>query len=62
MRNAIAAGWEGREGQLRHKLLYGRLWVALELQTWHPLVRQRQFRDEQVIELMGGIVRCLMHG
>jgi AcrR family transcriptional regulator len=59
MRDALAAGWEEGDGQ-RHKQLYGALWVALEFQTWRALVRQQGFDDEEVIELMVGMVRCLM--
>ncbi len=61
MRDALAAGWEQRDGQ-RHKLLYGVLWMALEFQTWHTLVRQQGFDDDESIELMVSMVRCLMHG
>jgi AcrR family transcriptional regulator len=60
MRNVLAAGWEQGDGQ-RHKLLYGALWMGLDFQTWHTLVRQQGFEDEEVIELMVGKVRCLMH-
>jgi AcrR family transcriptional regulator len=60
MRDALAAGWEGGDGERRHKLLYGALWVALEFQTWRAPVRQQEFEDEEVIELMVGMVRCLM--
>ena len=60
MRDALAAGWEEGDGQ-RHKQLYGALWVALEFQTWRALVRQQGFEDEEVIELMVGMVRSLMH-
>jgi len=59
MRDALAAGLEQGDGQ-RHKQLYGALWVALEFQTWRALVRQQGFEDEEVIELMVGMVRCLM--
>jgi AcrR family transcriptional regulator len=60
MRDALGAGFlEQGEGQ-RHKQLYGALWVALEFQTWRALVRQQGFEDEEVIELMVGMVRCLM--
>jgi AcrR family transcriptional regulator len=59
MRNVLAAGWEQGDGQ-RHKLLYGALWMGLDFQTWHTLVRQQGFEDEEVIELMVGMVRCLM--
>ena len=59
MRDALAVGWEQGDGQ-RDKLLYGALWVALEFQTWHELVRQQGFEDEDVIELMVRMVRCTM--
>ena len=60
MRDALASsGWKEGDGQ-RHKQLYGALWIALEFQTWHTLVRQQGFEDEEVIELMVGMVRCLM--
>jgi AcrR family transcriptional regulator len=61
MRDALAAGWEQGDGQ-RHKLLYGALWMTLEFQTWHTLVRQQGFDDDEAIELMVSMVRCLMHG
>jgi AcrR family transcriptional regulator len=60
MQNVLAAGWTQGDGQQRHKQLYGALWVALEFQTWHTLVRQQGFEDEEIIELMVGMVRCLM--
>ena len=59
MRDVLAAGFEQGDGQ-RHKQLYGGLWVALEFQTWHTLVRQEGFEDEEVIELMVGMLRCLI--
>ena len=61
MREVLAAGWEQGDGQ-RHKLLYGALWMALEFQTWHTLARQQGFADDEMVELMVGMVRCLMHG
>ena len=60
MRDALGADWEEGDGQ-RHKQLYGALWVALEFQTWRALVRQEGFEDEEVVELMVGMVRCLTH-
>ncbi len=61
MRDALAAGFlEQGDAQQHHKLLYGALWVALEFQTWRALVRQQGFEDEEVAELMVGMVRCLM--
>ena len=59
MRDVLAAGWEHGDGQ-PHKLLYGALWVSLEFQTWHTLVRQQAFEDEEGVELMVGMVQCLM--
>jgi AcrR family transcriptional regulator len=61
MRDALAAGWEQGDGQ-RHKLLYGALWMTLEFQTWHTLVRQQGFDDDEAIELMVSMVRCSVHG
>jgi AcrR family transcriptional regulator len=62
MRDALGAGFlEQGDGQ-RHKQLYGALWMALEFQTWHTLVRQQGFDDDESIELMVRMVRCLTHG
>jgi hypothetical protein len=61
MREVLAAGWEQGDGQ-RHKLLYGALWMALEFQTWHTLARQQGFADDEVVELLVGMVRCLRRG
>jgi AcrR family transcriptional regulator len=60
MRDALGAGFLEQGDEQRHKQLYGALWVALEFQTWHTLVREQGFEDEEVIELMVGMVRCLM--
>jgi AcrR family transcriptional regulator len=62
MRDALAAGWDGGVEQRRKRLLYGGLWVALEFQTWHTLARQQGFDDEESIELMVSMVRCLTEG
>ncbi len=37
----------------------GALWIALEFQTWHALVRQQAFGDDEILELMVEMVRCL---
>jgi AcrR family transcriptional regulator len=60
MRDALGAGFLEQGDEQRHKQLYGALWVALEFQTWHTLVREQGFEDEEVIELMVGMVQCLM--
>jgi AcrR family transcriptional regulator len=62
MRDALAAGWDGGVEQRRKRLLCGGLWVALEFQTWHTLARQQGFDDEESIELMVSMVRCLTEG
>ena len=62
MRDALAAGWEQGDARRRKRLLDGALWVALEFQTWHTLARQQGFDDEESIELMVSMVRCLMEG
>ena len=62
MRDALAAGWEQGVEQRRKRLLCGGLWVALEFQTWHTLARQQGFDDEESIELMVSMARCLMEG
>ena len=62
MRDALAAGWEQGDKQRRERLLHGALWMALEFQMWHTLARQQGFDDDESIELMVSMVRCLMHG
>ena len=59
MRDALGAGFLKQGDRQRHKLLYGALWMGLDFQTWHTLVRQQGFEDEEVIELMVGMVRCV---
>ena len=61
MRDTLAAGWEQGDKQRRKRLLYGALWIALEFQTWHTLGGQQGFDDDESIELMVSMVRCLMH-
>ena len=62
MRDALAAGWEQGDQRRGKRLLHGALWMALEFQTWHTLARQQRFDDDESIELMVSMVRCLMHG
>jgi AcrR family transcriptional regulator len=59
---ALAAGWEQGNEQRGKRLLYGALWMSLEFQTWHTLARQQRFDDDESIDLMVSMVRCLMHG
>jgi AcrR family transcriptional regulator len=58
MKNKEKKEEEDKEKKEKKKV-YGALWVALEFQTWRALVRQEGFEDEEVIEVMVGMVRCL---
>ena len=58
-RDVLAAGWEQEAGR-RNRLLYGAMCLSLDFRTWHTLVRQQAFEDQEVIELMVGMVRCLL--
>lgn len=58
MQAVLAAAWEPAAHQQR--LLEAALGHALTFQTWHSLVRQQALEDAQAIELIVGMVRCLM--
>jgi AcrR family transcriptional regulator len=58
MRDTIADAFEA-SGE-RHEALLGAIALALDLQTWRTLVRQQGLGDDRAIELMVGMVRCLM--
>lgn len=60
MREVLAIGWNAR-GK-RRALLLAAIAHALDFQTWHSLVRQQGLDDEQAVEIMSGMVRCLMKG
>ena len=60
MRDVLAAGWAQGDGHDRRKLLHGALWMALEFQTWHTLARRQGFVDDEIVEMMAGMVRCLI--
>jgi hypothetical protein len=59
MRDGIADAFEA-SGE-RHEALLGAIVLALDFQTWRTLVRQQGLDDEKAVELMVGMVRCLMH-
>ena len=44
----------------RHEALLAAMALALDLQTWRTLVRQQELDDDRAVELMVGMVRCLM--
>ncbi len=60
MRDILATGWE--VGDERLDLLLGILGHALDFQTWRSLVRQQGLGDEQAVEAIAGMVRCLTRG
>jgi AcrR family transcriptional regulator len=57
MRYVLATGWG--VGDERLALLLATLGHALYFQTWRSLVRQQGLSDEQAVEAMAGMVRCL---
>jgi hypothetical protein len=58
MRDTIADAFEA-SGE-RHEALLAAIALALDLQTWRTLVRQQGLDDIRAVELMVGMVRCLM--
>jgi AcrR family transcriptional regulator len=58
MRDTIADAFEASGEQ--HEGLLGAVALALELQTWRTLVGQQGLEDDRAVELMVGMVRCLM--
>ena len=58
MRDTIADAFEA-SGE-RHEALLAAIALALDLQTWRTLVRQQGLDEDRTIELMIGMVRCLM--
>ena len=58
MRDTIADAFEA-SGE-RHEALLAAIALALDLQTWRTLVRQQGLDEVRTIELMIGMVRCLM--
>jgi AcrR family transcriptional regulator len=58
VRDAIADAF-GASGEHREALLAA-IALALDLQTWRTLVRQQVLSKDRAVELMVGMVRCLM--
>ncbi len=59
MRNTIADAFE--ESGERREALLGAIALALDFQTWRTLVRGQGLGQDRAVELMVGMVRCLMH-
>ena len=60
MKETIASGWGPSEGIPR--VLLGAVGFALDFQTWRAMVRTQGMSEEQAIELMVGMVRCMAEG
>jgi AcrR family transcriptional regulator len=58
MRDALADAF-GASGE-RHEALLAAIALALDLQTWHTLVRQQELDHDRAVGLMVGMVHCLM--
>jgi AcrR family transcriptional regulator len=58
MRDTIADAFEA-SGQRREALLAA-IALALDFQTWRTLVRQQELTQDRAVELMVGMVCCLM--
>lgn len=58
MRDAIADAFESSSE--RHEALKGTIALALDFQTWRTLVRGQGLDEDRAVELMVGMVRCLM--
>ena len=59
VRYVLATGWGVEDENLT--LLLAALGHALDFQTWRSLVREQGLNDEQAVEVMMGMVRCLVH-
>jgi AcrR family transcriptional regulator len=58
VRDFIADAFEA-SGE-RHEELLGAVALAQNFQTWRTLVRQQELSQDRAVELMVGMVRCLM--
>ena len=58
VRNVISDAYEA-SGEQRAALL-GAIALAQDFQTWHTLVRHQELSQDRAVELMVGMVRCLM--
>jgi AcrR family transcriptional regulator len=61
MQRTLAAGWGAHEGQAQ-QLLTGAIGLALDFQSWRTMVRKQGMTDEQAVELMARMVRCVAQG
>ena len=61
MQRALAMGWEIHKSHTP-PLLQGAIGLALDFQNWRTMVRKQGMTDEQAVELMARMVRCVTRG
>jgi AcrR family transcriptional regulator len=61
MQRALAMGWEIHKSHTQ-PLLQGAIRLALDFQNWRTMVRKQGMTDEQAVELMARMVRCVRQG
>lgn len=61
MQRALAMGWEIHKSHTP-PLLQGAIRLALDFQNWRTMVRKQGMTDEQAVELMARMVRCVRQG
>lgn len=61
MREVLCVGWEVSDGTPQG-LLGATIGLALDFQTWRTMVREQGLSDEQAIEVMARMVRCVARG
>ena len=61
MHRALAVGWNTHNGH-SEPLLLGAIGLALDFQSWRTMARQQGLTDEQAVELMVSVVRCVAQG
>jgi hypothetical protein len=57
MKQSLATDWGVADES--HHLLLSAIGLALDFQTWRAMARRQDLSDEQAIELMVGMVRCV---
>jgi AcrR family transcriptional regulator len=58
MRDALADAYGASDE--RHEALLAAIALALDFQTWHTLVRRQELNQDRAVELVVGMVRCLI--
>ena len=61
MKEILSVGWEVSDAPTR-VLLGATIGLALDFQTWRTLVREQGLSDEQAVEVMARMVRCVARG